>query len=194
MAPRNNNVRAFNRPVVISDQLTRPADTNAYASGDVIATSTSAPVAQKLLLAAAVEGGYGLIKSARLLDSANQSTKGLFDIFLFNAAVALDNDNAAFTPTDTEMESLVAIIPMYNRNDLLSSADADTPVYTDVVYSGDATSGASGNCVFIRNNLDLMFKCATDSRDLWWFIVPRNAYTPVSGEVFTLALDIMQDR
>lgn len=187
---RNLNIPAFNRPAIISDSITRPADTTAYASGDVIATSTSAPVAQKLLLAASKLGGYGLIKSVHLLDSANESTKLQADLFLFNAAVGLDNDNAAFTPTDAEMATCVAIIPLYDKSvDLVPSTDAVLTTVSPSVIVGDASS----NCLFIRDNINKIFKCAPDSRDLWYVIVPRNAYTPVSGEVFTVSLAIMQD-
>lgn len=191
---RNMNIAAFNRPAIISDSMTRPADTNAYAAGDVIATSTTAPVAQKLLLAASKLGGYGKIISASLLDSANQATKLEADVFLFTAAVGLDNDNAAFTPTDAEMATLAAVIPLYNKTvDLVPSTDAVLTTVSAAVYDGDATSGAGGNALFVRDDLSKIFKCADASRDLWWVLVARNAYTPVSGEIFTLKLDILQD-
>ena len=72
-------VPALNVPLIVSDAFTRPANTTAYAAGDVIADSTSAPTANELALATRKASGYALIKSATLIDSAAQATPGDFE-------------------------------------------------------------------------------------------------------------------
>jgi hypothetical protein len=161
--------------VPINASVTRPADTNAYAAGDAVTDSTSAPTVITFTNAAKQNNGGGTIVSAELIDSANQSTKAVFELWLFDTTVTPDNDNAACTPTDAELATLVGIIPF------------------DVSYVGDAQSGASGNAVYQAQHLNLPFKAGASSRNLFGLLVVRNAYTPVSAEVFTIRLNVAQE-
>lgn len=160
---------------VINASVTRPADTTAYAAGDAVTDSTSAPTVITFTNVAKANNGGGTIVSAELIDSANQSTKGIFELWVFDTTVTPDNDNAVFTPTDAELATLVGIIPF------------------DVSYVGDAQSGANGNAVYQANFLNLPFKAGAASRNLFGLLVVRNAYTPVSGEVFTIRLNVSQE-
>ena len=159
----------------IKANFTRPADTTQYASGDAISDSTSAPTVLTFAnvgrIDSAVVGMGGLIIDALLMSSANQSTKGLFELFLFNVIVTAMEDNAAFDPTDAELRTLAcAVIPF------------------SVATVGNAASGASGNCVYEADNKDVPFQCATSDRDLYGVLVARNTYTPVSAERFDIHL------
>lgn len=155
--------------------VTRPADTNAYTAGDAISGSTTAgtliqiPVARK-------QGASGIISSVQVVDSANQATKADLELWLFTGDLATHNDNAAFAPTDAELTDRVGIV------DLGSSPDV-----------GLATAGAGGNCAYQSTNVNLPFRCAGGERNLYGALVVRNAYTPVSGEVFTVILGVLQD-
>ena len=40
---------------------------------------------------------------------------------------------------------------------------------------------------------DVAFKCAAASRDIYGVLVVRNAYVPVSAEVFKVRLHVLQD-
>jgi hypothetical protein len=162
--------------VTVSANFTRPADTTAYAIGDAVTNSTSAPVILTFSSCARYAGGAGKIINAVMVDSAAQATKGQFELWLFDTTVAPDNDNAVFTPTDAECATLVGVLAF------------TTP------FVGDATVGAGGNCVYVTTpSAPIPYKCSSSSKDLYGLVVARNAYTPVSGEVFTFRLFIDQD-
>jgi hypothetical protein len=160
---------------VVTASKTRPSDTTAYASGDVIAESTSAPTVFTFSDCVRVEGGSGVIGKVTIADSANVATKLSCELWLFSATVTPDNDNAAFTPTDTEMLTAVAVVPI------------------STAYVGDATSGAGGNALLTSGVVNLPFKCDASSKALYGVLVARNAYAPVSAEVFTVSIYIYQD-
>jgi hypothetical protein len=161
----------------ITDTLTRPADTTAYAAGDMVADSTSAPTANVLAGAALANGRGGTIKAITLIDSANLATPGDFEIWFFNAAYTLANDNAAFAPTDAVAETVQAIVSLPGSGSIVGNAGAD----------------AAGNRVYQVKGIDKDFDCAAGNNDLWWALVVRNAYTPVSAEKFTLIVDVEQN-
>lgn len=159
----------------ITATKTRPSDTTAYAAGDVLNESDSAGTGWTFSSCARLNGGSGIIQGATLIDSANQTTKGSFELWLFRNAPAADNDNAVFTPTDAELLDVVAVIPF------------------STVYVGDATSGANGNCVHLSQPVSIPFVCDSDDTALYGVLVVRNAYTPVSAEVITINLKMLQD-
>jgi hypothetical protein len=160
----------------ITDTLTRPADTAAYAAGDMVADSTSAPTANVLAGAALANGRGGTIKAITLIDSATPATPADLEIWFFNAPYTLANDNAAFAPTDAVAETVQAIVSLPGSGSIVGNAGAD----------------AAGNRVYQVKGIDKDFKCASGSKDLWWALVVRNAYTPVSAEKFTLIVDVEQ--
>lgn len=164
------------RTARVSASVTRPADTTAYAAGDVVTDNTTAGSATNLTFtsAARATGGSGVIRSALLIDSANQSTKGQFEVWIYQTAPATQGDNAAFAPSDAETETLIGIIP-FNAS-----------------YVGLATSGAGGNAVYLAQGINMEF-VTSGSANLFGHLVSRNAYTPVSAEKFTVVLGIAQD-
>lgn len=157
----------------VSVTLTRPNDTTAYAAGDAVTDSTSAPTVLTFSSAARAAGKTGDIVRALMVDSANVATKGSFELWLFNASVTPDNDNAVFTPTDAELATCIGVIPF------------------TLSYIGDATSGAGGNAIYI-GTLSEPIKFTSASGNLFGLVVVRNAYTPVAQEAFTFMLDIDQ--
>lgn len=169
-------VVAGGRTVCAEAAFTRPADTTAYAAGDVVADLTASANDLEFTAIVRKPGGSGVILSAVLIDGANQGTKGDFELFLFDTAMAMDNDNALFTPTDAELEKLVGVIDF-----------GATP------FVGDATSGADGNCAYVQAGVNLAFKCAGSDTKLYGVLVVRNAYTPVSAEPFRVRLNVLQD-
>lgn len=173
--PNYDKFNSPSRPAIVSDSFTRPADTTAYAAGDAIADSASAPTVNEIAKCARKTGGGGLIESVILIDSANVATALEAELWIFDKTVTPDNDNAAFTPTDAEAETVVAIIPLTTS------------------YVGDATAGAGGNRVYLPAAVNKKFKCQANSRSLFWALVARNAYVPVSAEKFTVKLNLLQD-
>ena len=113
-----------------------------------------------------------------LFDGANQTTKGDFDLLIFDTTYTANNDNAAFAPSNSEMATCVGIIRFSSGNFVI----------------GNAASGASGNSICPGTLTDnIGFKCGSSSSSLFGRLVARSAYTPVSAEVFTVRLLIIQD-
>ncbi|MCI0391681.1 MAG: hypothetical protein MOB07_23295 [Acidobacteria bacterium] len=163
------------KTVIVTTSYTRPADTTTYAAGDAVSNSTSAPAQLTFDGAGRVTDGSGVILGAVLTDSGNQALKGQFELYLFSASSTPDNDNALFTPSDSDMNNLIGVIPF------------------NIWYVGDATAGAGGNAVAPVQGLSIPFKCASGTNDIFGQVVVRNAYVPLSAEIFTFRLLIAQD-
>ncbi|MCA3700825.1 MAG: hypothetical protein IOB84_13715 [Brevundimonas sp.] len=80
--------------------FTRPADTTAYASGDLVANSTTAgSVASVLLEPGVAAGGQRLVRRVRLRKSTTVLTDALFRVHLYAGAAPTfaNGDNAAWS-------------------------------------------------------------------------------------------------
>lgn len=162
----------------VTASFTRPNDTNAYASGDVVCNSTSAPACMTFDKVSRDTAKSAVITGAILVDSANQATKLDADLFLFHTTLTPDADNAAFTPTDAEMLTCIGTITISGSN----------------AKSGDATSGTGGNCITMAApTCNIPFRTLSNDDNLYGVLVARNAYTPVADEVFTVKLLLLQD-
>ena len=167
---------------VASDSITRPSNTTAYAAGDVVSEVTTNDHLT-FSLANLTSGfqvvGTGKIESARCMINANQATKPDLELWLFDTDIAEVADNSAFAPTDTEILTLVGVIDFAVAN----------------FKVGLAGSGAAGNIVQQINNLDIPYKTAGDNQNgnLYGQLVVRNAYTPISAELFHVELVVAQD-
>ncbi len=155
-----------------NQSITRPSNTTAYSDGDVITSSPAAALQFKLQGQA--NSQLLLLQHAMLIDSANQATKLVADLWLFSTApTEVDADNAAWTPTDADLDNLVGIVQFESANWI----------------TGDATSGAGGNAVCRATALAIPVERKPQATTvLYGVLVARNAYTPVSGEVFTARL------
>lgn len=100
-------------PFDVQTSLIRPADTTAYAIGDAMSDSTSAPASGGFTLAsvARVSGGGILLTDLIIVSSFVGNLQGI--LYLFNQAVTANNDNAAFALSDADSLNLVAGIPFY---------------------------------------------------------------------------------
>lgn len=168
-----------------SASFTRPANTTAYGVGDVVNNSTTVPVVLTFANCARANGGTGRLVACRVVDSANQATKFAGELWLFDTTVTPDNDNATFTPTEAELETLVGVFELNL-----------TPTEEIHYFNQAATiaAGAAGNFVYlIQNAIGHLFQCQGGSRDLYGVLVARVAYTPVSSEVFSFRLQISYD-
>lgn len=153
----------------VDAEFTRPSDTTAYAAGDVICNSTSAPTILEFSVGQR-NGATGVILRGTLIDSASEATALSAELWLFDTTITMDNDNAAFTPTDAEMKTLVGVLSFTSRK----------------------VGTASDNCEFRSDESNIPFACTSGTRKLYGVLVARNAYTPVSGEVFTVRLKVLQ--
>ena len=163
---------------VATASVTRPADTTAYAVGDLVANSTNAAsVTPITLLAARVNGGTGLIRRIRL-STTHTGLAGTetFRVHLFKSdptasSGVANGDNGAFS-----VNGVAAIH--------LGYAD----VTLDRVFR-DGSKGIATPAV----GSDILFDAATGSRSIYALIEARTAYTPASGETFALALEVLRD-
>lgn len=154
----------------VTATMTRPNDTAPYASGDVFSSSTSAGTNLTFTNMARQNGGAGIILGATISDSANQTIKGIFQLWLWAVAPGATNDNTAMALTDTESNNVVAVIDI------------------DGVNIGNAGSGATGNVRFSATNPVREFVCDTGSTSLFGQIRVNNVYTPVASEVLSVNL------
>lgn len=144
--------------------ITRPANTTAYAAGDVIGG----------LLTFGAGQAQGNIETALLLDSTAEVTKPECDLFLFSSPPTVAADNAAFAPTDDEvMNTCFGVLTFLAANFHVAGANGiahcllqQSPVVTFVAPSGN----------------------------FYGVLVARNAYVPVSEEVIAVKLGLELSR
>lgn len=161
------------RVVIKSGTFTRPADTTAYAGGDV-ATAVTTPVTMPFTGIPRIAGDGAIIQSAIITSSAAVATKFDCELWLFSSDITdIDSDNSAFTPTDAQMETLVGVIAF--------------PVAS--WKGGDGTTGAGGNAMCSVGNIQI----GIQSDNIYGVLIARSAYTPVASEKFTVKLAFVTD-
>jgi hypothetical protein len=148
---------------IVSASFTRPADTTAYASGDLVANSTTAGsvVAMKLDIGRA-NGLGGVINRVRVSKTGTSVTNASFRVHLFNAnsQTFANGDNGAWS--------------VNKAANYIGSVD----VTVDKAFT-DGAAGVAGIAPGIQ------FAEAT----LYGNLEARGAYTPASAEVFTITLE-----
>lgn len=154
--------------------FTRPTDTTAYASGDLIANSTTVGSVVPMSWHVSVDdGGSGVIKRARIYKSSTGLTGATFRLWIFTAAptVATNGDNGAITIA-TGAASLLARVDM----------DASgTTAMTDGVAQQSA-------------DLYLTFRLAQGGTHLLYGLLEaRGAYAPGNGETISTVLEVWPD-
>lgn len=154
----------------ITASFTRPADTTTYTAGDVMANSTSAPTILQFTNFASVAGGGGIIKSAQLIDSVAATLKPDVELYLFDTSITMQNDNAAWTPSDSDM----------------------THCLGKIYFPQGAFSVGSGNGIIDMDGLEKQVTCAGGSTTIYGIPVVRNAYLPGNAEQFNFNLQIIQ--
>ena len=157
--------------------IIRPSNTDAYAAGDVISAVTSndhftftilktKPVQGSSLLSASIE-------RAIITSSADVATAPDLELWLFDTDIAEVADNAAFAPTDAEILTCLGVI------------DFPTGDFRVGLTTGD------GNSICQSENLNMSLKGIAG--DIFGQLVVRNAYVPISAEVFQVTLFYQQD-
>lgn len=157
---------------LVSGNFTRPADTTAYASGDLVANTTAAGSVTPITMTVGREPtGYtaaGMIRKIRLRKSGTSTTNASFRVHFFNATTITfaNGDNGALS-TDKVANYMGAC---------------------DVVVDRAFTDGASGNGV-PNIGSEINFSVKT----IYAVLEARAAYTPGSAEVFTLEAEVLQN-
>lgn len=149
----------------IKTSVTRPNDTNAYATGDTFADSTSAPTSGGFMLsnAARSSGGSGKITDAIIGLSGGEAMSG--ELWIFDQAATAKNDNAAFDVSDSDLLNLVAVIPF---------ACTDT---------------TSSNSVSYVTGLDYRYTCV-GSANLRFLVKVMAGFTPTAQSKLSICLKV----
>ncbi len=149
--------------------FTRPADTTQYASGDLVANSTTAgSVVPMSFVVARSTGGSGMVRRARVRKSGAILTSASFRLHLYSASPTLTNgDNAAWLTTVSGYLGSIDIT--------LDKAFSDA-----AAGQGTPNTGAEVNFV-------------TTVQTLYGLLEARATYTPASAEVFTVDLEVIQN-
>jgi len=155
---------------VVSASFQRPANTTAYASGDLVADSTVAgSVAPMQLAIARLDGGSGILRRLRLYKSGTNLTSAAFRVHLFSSAPAVVNgDNGAFS----------------------SNGVASYIGRADITLDQAFTDGAWGSTDSTFGDMQIKLDAG---QVVYALIEARAAYTPISAEVFTLRAEVLQD-
>ncbi len=153
-----------------SASFARPADTTVYASGDLVANSTTAgSVVAMPLSAGRVATGTGQLLRAQLRKSSTGLTNASFRVHLFSAAPTIAaGDNAALSVTGATYLGAL-----------------------DVTMDRAFTDGALGIGLPVAGSA-MVYACAAGGL-IYALVEARAAYTPVSGETFTLAVEVVRD-
>lgn len=155
-----------------SANFTRPADTTAYASGDLVANSTTAGSVAALSFTAANEAlGSFLLRRLKLHKSGTSVTNAQFRVHFFRTAPATvtNGDNGVFSV----------------------SGVSDYIGAVDVIVDRAFTDGAAGFGVPVVGS-ELSVALAT-GQTIYALVEARAAYTPANAEVFTVTLDLLQN-
>lgn len=152
-----------------SVSFTRPADTTAYASGDLVANSTTAGSVVPLKFSCAPLGsGRGRVRRARIHKSATSATNANFNLHLFSAAPTVTNgDNGALA---------VAVGTTYLGKIALDMTTTGFSA-TDGLFQSAAPGAA------------IHFDLGTE-RALYGLLEAAAGYTPANGEVITVTLEL----
>jgi hypothetical protein len=155
-----------------SASFTRPNDTTAYASGDLIASATAAGSVVPLSFAVArTAGGSGMIRRARLRKTSAGLSNANFRLHLYrNVAITLAaGDNGAW----------------------LSDQVANYMGAIDLVCDKAFSDGASGNGT-PNTGSEINFVLPSGTAILG-LLEARAAYAPAALETFTLELEVVQN-
>lgn len=153
--------------VTVTTQITRPADTTAYAANDAIANSTSSPTSGGFTLSgiARASAKSGIISDI-IVASTNPAGGLSGELWIFDTAVTAINDNAAFGVSNSEIATLVARVPF-------------------------TTVAGTNNSAVQVSNLAIGYN-TVGSANLRFLIRSAATYTPISGEVFTIRVKALQ--
>jgi hypothetical protein len=148
--------------------ITRPANTTAYAGGDVVGDTGGSAILTLSNIGPA--GGYVIIQSAALIfsDVVIPSGMGAFRIHLYNASPTAVADNASFDLTSGERAAYMGYIEFNTPQDLGST------LYTQLDYPGR------------------LIKLAAASTTLFAEIETRGAYTPASASTVELRVSTLE--
>jgi len=150
-------------------EFARPSDTTAYTANDIVNNSVT-PGSQTLIEIpniARVAGGSFLITGMVLFTDLKTITPDL-RITLYNASnPTIPVDNAASATYYANASKMIGYIDL------------------DTMISGADTANSTSSVAQKQGNL-ITGKCAAEQTSIWALIQTKSAFTPASGQKFTL--------
>ena len=151
----------------VSNTITRPADTTAYTSGDLIANSTTAGSVTPFTFF--IPYGRGLlVNRAAVYRSATSVTNASFRVHLYKDSPTVANgDNGAISSTRSGYQGFIDVV-------------GTAPAFSDA---------AAAFGIYVNNALAAPMLILTDVDQLiYGLLEARGAYTPSSAETVVLSL------
>lgn len=177
MAGNVSDVTRFPRTYEVQDTITRLANATQYAAGDIIsnhATTPTAPGAYFNLDMKTAGSGYGsvMFTDFTLHKSDTDVVNASFAVFLFTTLPTLLNldDNAQCAITDAEFQECKGVVPF---------------------SATDWTEAVTGDIQSVQQSVGVVL--ADASSIVYGVLMATAAYTPASGEIFTLTAHAIQD-
>jgi len=166
---------AIGQKVRVTVTKTRPANTTAYGAEDVVSESDSAGAVWNFDAIVHTPGAGGTIVAAVLVDDDTGRTQAM-TLYLFDIAPTGNlNDNAANTsPVAADVDNYLGRI--------------EFPALSD--NGGLSDTRASFG---IANGLPLTVKTTSGDDAIYGVLVTEGAFTPSSGEIFSVSLIMEQD-
>lgn len=156
---------------VASANFTRPADTTAYAAGDLVANHTTAGsvVPMTFAVARAADKGF-MVRRGRMKKSSTGTTNASFRLHLYKQApVPSNGDNGAWL---TDEKNYLGAIDL-----ALDRVFTDAANGIGVPVSGSEIAGVPDS----------------GTVNIYGLVEARAGYAPGNAEVFTVALEVHQD-
>ena len=141
--------------------LTRPADTTAYAAGDAITDSTSAPTPLEFTRVCGSNGRTIIIRNIVIAQSG--ANVAALQLHLFKKSPTATNDNSAF--------------------DVSAADNLNSIGYIELTGEGSTSSS-----VLITGAIAKQFKLEPDTTSVYGLLKVKEALTPISAETFTITL------
>lgn len=162
------------RIATVSAEFTRPSDTTAYAAGDVVSNSTSSTTLLSISGCARVNAGSGYIVGATVVTNTKSLTPRI-RVHVFNASnPTVSVDNSALQEKYADISKRLGYF--------------DMPAMTT---GTDTTNSDMSRAV--NFSLRFPFVCAASSTTLYFLFETLDAFTPTSGEKFTLVVNVDQN-
>lgn len=147
--------------------ITRPSDTNAYSSGDLIANNTTAGSVTPMTFVIPYGQGVKIYRASVKINSATP-TNAKFRLHLYKDSPTVTNgDNGAWLSTLSGYLGAIDI-------------DASTLTFSD-------STAAFGNYISSTVFSPMLFSTDSDFK-IYGLLTATASYTPTSAEVFTVTL------
>jgi hypothetical protein len=165
------------RSIAATASFTRPADTSAYAVGDLIANSTTAASVVPMALAVArINGGTGIIRKLRLKTNDAAWKNAVVRVHLFELSPTVTvGDNGVFNAAET-----------------LACTESSYIGYADVTLGKQFSDSVKGFAM-PGEGVEWTFVAAAASQNVYALLEARTALTPASAALFTLSAETHQN-